>query len=141
MPVLSASPANEAEASPEAQTVPERGIDELAERLRELDECDGDARYRDAARQLVFETQGWIEQGLFHDVYRVLQTFAAHAGDDAKRSFAQRETAQECLRQVGQGAALGDLVRRACDPDADASLRAMDVLRGVGAPAATRMME
>lgn len=125
----------------EGATLPETMSDELGERLRELDECESDHRYRDAARQLVFEAQGWLEQARFDDTYRVLGTFATHIGDDAKRSFAQRETAQESLLHLGQGAALGDLVRRASESDADASLRAMDVLRGIGAPAASRMLE
>lgn len=129
------------EPMPESETLLETAIDELGERLRELDECETDVRYRDAARQLAFETQRWIEQGRFDDAYRVLSTFAAHAGDDAKRSFAQRETAQENLLQLGQGAALGDGVRRACESNADESLRALDVLRAIGAPAAARMLE
>jgi HEAT repeat protein len=138
-------PESERPAPPAPPTEPELdaepAIDELGEHLRELDECESDARYRDAARQLVFEAKGWLEACRFDDVYRVLSTFAAHTGDDGKRSFAQRDSAQECLLQLGQGAALGDLVQRACDADADTSLRAVDVLRGIGAPAATRVLE
>lgn len=133
------------ELEPEQESTPALAIDaandELGERLDELDACESDARYRDTARQLVFEAKGWLEQSRFDEVQRVLARFASHIGDDAKRSFAQRESAQESLLQLGQGAALGHLVQRACDPDADVSLRAVDVLRGIGAPAAARLLE
>jgi HEAT repeat protein len=74
-------------------------------------------------------------------VHRVVAALAEHASDDAKRSYAQRESARECLGQLARGAALGDLVRRACDADADASIEAIAVLREVGAAAATRLLD
>ncbi len=116
-------------------------VDELAERLRELDECDDDARYREAVYQLAFDAQVFVEEGRFAEPYRVLEALAAHAGDDAKRSFSQRESARECLSRLGQGAALGDLVRRACGSDTDASLRAVGVLREIGAGTVPRLLD
>jgi HEAT repeat protein len=115
-------------------------LDEVGERLRDLAEREDDARYRDGVRQLVFDAQALAEQGRLDDVHRVLLALAAHAGDDAKRSFAQRESAREGLVALGRGAALGDLIRRACEADSDASLRAVGVLREIGAPAVPRLL-
>jgi HEAT repeat protein len=116
-------------------------VDELAERLIELAECDDDARYREAAYQLAFDAQVFVEEGRFDEPYRVLEALAAHCGDDAKRSFAQRESARECLVRLGQGAALGDLVRRACRSDTDSSLRAVGVLREIGTSVVPRLLD
>jgi HEAT repeat protein len=116
-------------------------LDEAAERLRDLEDCEDDARYRDAAGRLVYDAREWIAQGRLDDGHRVLAAFAAHASDDAKRSFAQRESARECLGQLAKGAALGDLVRRVCDADADASVAAVAVLREIGGRAAPRLLD
>jgi len=116
-------------------------VDELGERLRELGECESDARYRDVARHLVFDAQRLVENGRHDDAYRVLEAFAAQAGDDAKRSFSQRESARECVTQLCQGALLGDVVRRACEDDIEATLRAIGVLREIGPAAVPRLLD
>jgi HEAT repeat protein len=66
---------------------------------------------------------------------------ATHAGDDAKRSFAQRESASEGLAQLAHGAALDDLMARACDPSADTSLHATGILRELGSRCAARVLD
>jgi HEAT repeat protein len=119
----------------------EEPLDEIGERLRELDGCDDDARYRDFVRQLAFDASSRIEQGGFDDAWRVLEHVTRHAGDDAKRSFVQRESARECVMQLVRGAALGDLIRRACDDDIDLSLRAIGVLREIGSIAVPRLLD
>lgn len=120
---------------------PRHSLDELGERLRELEECEHDARYREAARQLVFDAGTLVERGCFDDVYRVVAAFTAHVSDDAKRSFAQRDSARECLAQLGTGAVLGDLIRRAALPDADSNIHAIAVLREIGAAGAPRLLD
>ncbi len=114
----------------------------LVERLHELTECDDDHRYRDMVRQIVFETQELVTQGVVDEGYRALLVLASHTGDDAKRSFAQRESAMEGLAQLAKGAALDDLIVRACDAaHADASLQATGVLRELGARCVPRVLD
>ena len=114
---------------------------EMVEQLRDLTDCDDDHRYRDLVRQVVFAAQSLIGKGVMEEGYRVLRVLATHAGDDAKRSFAQRESATEGLAQLAQGAALDDLVKRACDPSADVSLHATGVLRELGFRCVARMLD
>ena len=117
------------------------GAFELVDRLRDLTDCDDDHRYRELVRQVVFAAQGLIGQGVADEGYRVMRVLATHAGDDAKRSFAQRESAAEGLAQLAQGGALDDLVRRACDPSADVSLNATGVLRELGGRCVPRVLD
>ena len=114
---------------------------ELVERLRELTECDDDHRYRDLVRQIVYAAQELVTLGVADEGYRTLLVLATHAGDDAKRSFAQRESASEGLAQLAHGAALDDLMARACDPGADTSLHATGILRELGARCAPRVLD
>jgi HEAT repeat protein len=114
---------------------------ELVERLRELTECDDDHRYRDLVHQTVYAAQELVGQGVADEGYRTLLVLATHAGDDAKRSFAQRESASEGLAQLAHGAALDDLMKRACDPSADTSLHATGILRELGARCAPRVLD
>lgn len=114
---------------------------ELVERLRELTECDDDQRYRDLTRQIVYEAQELIAQGVADEGYRTLLVLASHAGDDAKRSFAQRESASEGLARLAHGAVLDDLMTRACDVAADTSLHATGILRELGAHCAPRVLD
>ena len=113
----------------------------LLERLRELTECDDDHRYRDLVRQVVYAAQELVAQGIADEGYRALLVLAAHAGDDAKRSFAQRESASEGLAQLAHGAALEDLVKRACDAGADTNLHATSVLRELGSRCVPRILD
>ena len=113
----------------------------LIELLRDLTDCDDDRRYRDLVRQVVFSAQTLSGDGVADEGYRVLLVLATHTGDDAKRSFAQRESAAEGLAQLAQGAALDDLVTRACDASADISLHATGVLRELGGRCAPRVLD
>lgn len=117
------------------------GALELVERLRELTECDDDHRYRDLVRQVVYAAQELVALGVADEGYRTLLVLATHAGDDAKRSFAQRESASEGLAQLAHGAALDDLMARACDPSADTSLHATGILRELGSLCAARVLD
>ena len=98
-------------------------------------------RYRDLVRQVVYAAQELVAQGVADEGYRALLVLGLHAGDDAKRSFAQRESASEGLAQLAHGAALDDLMKRACDPSADTSLHATGVLRELGARCASRVLD
>ncbi|RIL07733.1 MAG: hypothetical protein DCC71_01855 [Proteobacteria bacterium] len=140
LPALGPSPEPEREPEPEP-VAPPAPIDEIGERLRELAECESDGRYREAARQLAFDAQSLVEQGRLDESHRIVLALAQQAGDDAKRSFAQRESARECLLQLARGAALGDLVRRACECDGDAGLAAISVLRELGVQAVPRLLD
>ncbi len=113
----------------------------LVERLRELTDCDDDHRYRDLVRQIVYAAQELVVEGVLDESYRALLVLASHTGDDAKRSFAQRESALEGLAQIAQGAALDDLIGRACDTNVDASLHATGVLRELGARCVPRVLD
>jgi hypothetical protein len=137
-PEHEAVPAAEPEPASVAEPPP---ADAFGELLRDLEDCDDDRLYRDAIRDLVFEAQSRLEQGHLDDCYRALQTLAAHAGDDAKRSVAQRDSAREAIAQLADTAVIGDLVKRACSADADASIAAIGVLREVGAAAVPRLLE
>ena len=104
----------------------------LIELLRNLGDCDNDHRYRELVREIVFAAQSLVGDGILDEGYRALRVLATHAGDDAKRSFAQRESASEGIAQIAQGAALADLVTRACDANGDSSLHAIGVIRELG---------
>lgn len=117
------------------------GAFELLDLLRDLTDCDDDHRYRDLVRQVVFSAQSLISQGVADEGYRVLRVLATHAGDDAKRTFAQRESATEGLAQIAQGVVLDDLVKRACDLSADVSLHATSVLRELGCRCVPRVLD
>lgn len=119
----------------------EEPLDEMGERLRELDECDDDARYRDFVRQLAFDASTSCGEGRFDDAYRILEKLVAHAGDDAKRSFAQSESAREGVVQLARGPSLGDVVRRACHDDVDTTIRAIGVLREIGSAAVPHLLD
>jgi hypothetical protein len=117
------------------------GALELVERLRELTECDDDHRYREMVGQIVYATQELVTLGVVDEGYRALLVLASHAGDDAKRSFAQRESAMEGLAQIAHGAALDDLIGRACDAHVDTSLHATGVLRELGVRCVPRVLD
>ena len=117
------------------------GAQPLIELLHDLTDCDDDHRYRDLVRQVVFAAQSLVGEGVAAENYRVLRVLATHGGDDAKRTFAQRESAVEGLAQLAHGAALDDLVNRACDASADVSLPATSVLRELGLRCVPRLLD
>ena len=113
----------------------------LVERLHELAECDDDHRYRELVHQIVYATRELVVEGVADEGYRALLVLASHAGDDAKRSFAQRESAVEGLAQIAQGVALDDLIARTCHANVDTSLNATSVLRVLGSRCVSRILD
>jgi len=105
---------------------------ELLGLLRDLEECEDDARYRDLARQAMTLATALVADGVLDEGYRTLLVLSAHAGDDAKRSYAQRESAMQFLTHLAIGPALDDLVARACTSTAEPSLPATGVLLQLG---------
>lgn len=105
---------------------------ELVERLRELEECRGEAGYRDLAQRVVWLASRLAADGVVDEGYRAVLVLALHASDDAKRSFSQRETALEALGRLATGAVLQDLIGRATAAGSGASLRAAEVLLQLG---------
>ena len=114
---------------------------ELLGLLRDLEECEDDARYRDLARQAVTLSTALVADGVLDEGYRTLLVLSAHAGDDAKRSYAQRESAMQFLTHVAIGPALDDLVARACATTGEASLHATAVLLQLGSRAVPLLLD
>jgi HEAT repeat protein len=124
-------------------------VDPAAERARELgglleqlEECDDDLGYRELARHLgTLATQVSSDDGNLDGVFRALVLLARHASDDAKRSYAQRETAIQFLAHLAQGAVLEHLIERAVAPEVGPSVDATAVLRELGARAAPLLLD
>ena len=139
--LLGAPPAPSIEEAPPEADPRDAGALELASALGDLEECDDDTSYRELARQAASLAAQRIGEGALDEGYRALLVLASHAGDDAKRSYAQRESAAQFLGHLATGAVLADLVARACDPSADVSLRATSVLLQLGAGAVPVLLE
>lgn len=114
---------------------------ELESILSQLEECDDDLAYRDLARHLASLAESMDETGEREGVFSILVTLARHAGDDAKRSFAQRESAGGFLGQIAHGAALEQLIEHAIDATVASSLEATSALRQLGAQAAPALLD
>jgi hypothetical protein len=129
------------EANPlEAAPVESRGEDLLAV-LRDLDAASDDSVYRTLAIQAVSIASDLARDGLLDEGYRALLVFASHAGDEGKRSWSQREAAQESLERLATEGSLGDLANRACAAGTEASLRATELLLMVGGRAAPTLID
>lgn len=114
---------------------------ELEAMLSQLEECDDDLAYRDLARLVASFSERLLEAGDHDGVFRVQVLLSHHAGDDAKRSFAQRESAGEFLAQAARGPALDLLIDRAVDAAAESSLEATAALRELGAGVAPAVLD
>ncbi|HTY18773.1 MAG TPA: HEAT repeat domain-containing protein [Myxococcota bacterium] len=114
---------------------------ELLGMLRELEECDDEERYRDLARQVTTLATARVSDGEIDEGYRALLVLSSHAGDDAKRSYAQREIAMQFLTHLAVGPALEDLLARACAGATEGSLRATGVLLQLGGRGVPRLLE
>jgi HEAT repeat protein len=114
---------------------------ELASALAQLEECDDELPYRDLARHVVLLATSCAEDGDLDDAYHAVLLLSHHAGDDAKRSYAQRETAIGFLGQLVVGPVLEDLVGRAVAPGAETSLEATAALREIGGRAAPVVLD
>lgn len=114
---------------------------ELEAMLSQLEECDDDLAYRDLARHVASFAERLLEAGDRDGVFRVQVLLSHHAGDDAKRSFAQRESAGEFLAHAARGPALELLIDRAVDAAAESSLEATAALRELGAGVAPAVLD
>lgn len=114
---------------------------ELEAMLSQLEECEDDLAYRDLARHVASLAEHLLEAGEIDGVFRVLVLLSHHAGDDAKRSFAQRESAGEFLAHTARGDALQHLIDRAVDAAAESSLEATGALRELGARVAPAVLD
>jgi len=143
LPAPAAPDAEEAE-----HTQPVVPLDPAAARARELEvllsqleECEDDLAYRDLARDVGALATRMLEAAEMDGVFRVLVLLAHHAGDDAKRSFAQRESAGGFLAQLAHGPVLQHLIDRAVDAAAESSLEATAALRELGAAVAPAVLD
>src|SRR5690606_28847783 len=109
--------------------------------LSQLEDCEDDLAYRDLAREVVTLGQRLTEAGELDAAFRILVLLSHHAGDDAKRSFAQRESADGFLARLAQGDALEFLIDRAVDAAAESSLEATAALRELGARVAASVLD
>jgi HEAT repeat protein len=116
-------------------------VGELESLLSQLEECEDDLAYRDRARHVAALAERLLEAGDLDGVFRVQVLLCHHAGDDAKRSFAQRESAGDFLGQVARGAALEHLIDRALDAAVESSLEATAALRELGARVASAVLD
>ena len=114
---------------------------ELDSILSQIDECDDDLAYRDLARQLASLTEQMSASGEMDGAFQVLVTLSRHAGDDAKRSFSQRESASGFLGQLAHGPALEHLIDRAIDATVASSIDGTTVLRELGPPVAPILLD
>lgn len=114
---------------------------ELETLLSQLEECEDDESYRELARHLAALAERMVGEGQLDGGLRVLVRLAHHTGDDAKRSFAQRESADGFLGQLARGALLDRLIERAVDASATASLEATAALRVLGARVAAVVLD
>jgi HEAT repeat protein len=144
--VLATDAGPDAEEAEHTQPVPPLDVaaaraGELEAMLSQLEECDDDLAYRDLARQVTALAERMVEAAELGGVFRVLVLLAHHAGDDAKRSFAQRESAGGFLGQLAHGVALQHLIDRAVDATAESSLEATAALRELGARVAPVVLD
>jgi len=114
---------------------------ELADLLREMDDCEDYAAYAEIIARVVRIAEQLSEEGRLDDSYRVILELASHAGDDAKRPAGQAKLAAEHLSGLTTGKRLDDLIDRACEPGALASIRAAQVLLELGEEVAPALLE
>lgn len=114
---------------------------ELDSILSQIDDCSDDLAYRDLARQLAALAEQMSESGEVDGAFEVLVALSHHAGDDAKRSFSQRESAGGFLCQIAHGAALEHLIDRAIDATIASSVEATTVLRELGPRVAPLLLD
>jgi len=127
-PSLELAPAVEA-APLERGAVDPRGA-EIADVLRELECCEETAQYVDLARQASRLAERASSAGNPEDYYRVVLVLSDHAV--GKRAERQQELARSFLSALVQGPRLTDLIDRACAPGGTGSVRASQVLLGLG---------
>jgi HEAT repeat protein len=114
---------------------------ELADLLRELDDCEDPAKYSEIAGRVVGIAERLSEEGSLDDGYRVVLELARQAGDDSKRPADQVDLAAEHLSSLTKGALLEDVIDRACAPGALASVRAIQVLLQLGEEVVPALLE
>jgi len=139
-PVLDAEEPEHTQPVPTLDTAAARAR-ELEAMLSQLEECDDDLGYRELARHVAALAERMAEAAELDGAFRVLVLLAHHAGDDAKRSFAQRESADGFLGQLAHGKALQHLIDRAVDAAAESSLEATAALRELGARVAPVVLD
>jgi HEAT repeat protein len=139
-PVLDAEEPENTQPVPPLDTTAARAR-ELEAMLSQLEECEDDLGYRELARHVASLAERMAEAGELDGVFGVLVRLAHHAGDDAKRSFAQRESAGGFLGQLAHGPALQHLIDRAVDATVESSLEATAALRELGARVAPVVLD
>jgi HEAT repeat protein len=113
----------------------------LAELLEELEETDDDVGYGQLAARVQELAISLAEGGQRDAGFDAISVFSRHAGDDQKRSAPQREAANSALANLAHGRILADLIRRACDPKAEASIRTAQILLQMGEPVVLPLLE
>ena len=126
---------------PLERAIPDAQDSELADLLRELDDCEDPGKYAEIASRLVSIAERFSEEERLDDSYRVILELARHAGDDAKRPADQAELAADSFSNLAKGSRLEDLIDRACAPGALASVRATQVMLQLGEEVVPALLE
>lgn len=135
------APASALETDPVAAEPSDERAEELVASLRELDDCEEGASYRDVARRASVLVERLSEEGLADEAYRALLVFAAHASGEAKRGEGLAKLADEHLRSLATGRRLEDLIARACAPRGSSSVRATQILLQLGESAVPPLLD
>jgi HEAT repeat protein len=135
---------------PPAEPVDPRALRarELVGMLEQLEDCEDEIDYRDLGQHVLSFASQLVQEGQLEPCFRAMVVLARHAGDDAKRSYAQRESAIHLLGSLGQGPLLVDLVERAVAPElrsgpegTPGALEATAALRELGVRAAPVLLD
>lgn len=127
-PSLDLAPA--VEAAPLERGVADQRSAEIVDVLRELDSCEDTAQYVELARQASRLAERASEMGRWDDCYRIMLVLSDHA--TGKREDRQQELARSFLSSIAQERRLENLIDRACAAGDAGSVRASQVLLGLG---------
>ncbi len=120
------------------------GADEASETLRRellaLDGLSDDDAYEQHGLRLLEAALEAFARGRHEDGYRTVLVFCDHAIGEGGRSARQARLAHEATQALCTGAALDEIIDRACASDVTRSVRASRVLLQLGAPAADRVL-
>jgi HEAT repeat protein len=100
--------------------------------LLELETCEDSAGYARLSERVIEAAERAASTGHPEQTYEALLVARDHSGDDQKRSAHQRKVAQAMLRQLLCGAALSEVIERACNEDPRTSVEASSLLLEAG---------
>lgn len=115
--------------------------DAMRRDLIRLDRTSADADYEHVALHVLETALAAFGAGRVDDGYRAVLVLSDHAVGEGGRSARQALLAHETCLGLCTGAALDDVIDRACSTDVTRSVRASRVLLQIGEPAAARVLE